>query len=63
MSGGFSVGRALDTGDMGAGQTGREAGEGDELAKYGEAVWIEPENGGGDCETRGAASVCAIVSD
>ena len=53
-SGGFSVGGPLGTGDAGAGQRGGEAGAGDELARNGTAVWIELEDGGGDCETGSA---------
>ena len=53
-SGGFSVGGPLGTGDAGARQRGGDAGAGDELARNGTAIWIELEDGGGDCETGSA---------
>jgi len=49
--GGFSVGRALGTGDAGAGQCGGQAGARAELARYGAAIWTELEDGGRGCET------------
>ena len=53
-SGGFSVGRALGTGDAGAGQRGGEVGARAELARYGAAIWTELEDGGRDSATSSA---------